>query len=298
MFSLKKLNKFINFFKADSFEGKVFLGLIVFLILLYICLLFSFTSYTLIDKDFVSSKSFFQDGYKLNDDKVIFEKDFSKYSNMSDANFYYVQRNGILDTNKPVVYSFIAPLEYAFEIELKTSYADKNVRFEACINKILVEKEDLCSVSEKLTNYTKENCLSNFYPEAILSCENSLELQNWQTSKIIFNYMDQFNHFYLIITPDGIVELNRVINGEMQFNLLFVQTDLNNQEWNNIKVIKLKDEISIFVNDEYIETFYDFKEGFFDYKKDFFGGQSGIIAIESKECRTQIRRLIISGIDG
>lgn len=72
--------------------------------------------------------------------------------------------------------------------------------------------------------------------------------ENWGVAFINFNYVDEVNHYYVLLNRDGTLELTKVVNGEKQY-LSFVDTGLTPFRWHHFKVINLVDEIRVYIDD-------------------------------------------------
>ncbi|NIU82357.1 MAG: hypothetical protein GWN17_02180 [Candidatus Korarchaeota archaeon] len=76
--------------------------------------------------------------------------------------------------------------------------------------------------------------------------------ENWEVAFINFNYVDEGNHYYVLLNRDGTLELTKVVNYEKQF-LSFVDTGLSPFYWHHFKILNIGGEIHVYVdNTHYI----------------------------------------------
>ena len=71
--------------------------------------------------------------------------------------------------------------------------------------------------------------------------------ENWGVAFINFNYVDEGDHYYVLLNRDGILELTKVVNYEKQF-LSFVDTGLSPFNWHHFKILNTGEEIHVYVD--------------------------------------------------
>ena len=60
--------------------------------------------------------------------------------------------------------------------------------------------------------------------------------ESWNVAFIRFRYLDEANHYYLILHKNGMLELTKVVASEKTF-LAFVKTDLSPFDWHRFEII-------------------------------------------------------------
>jgi hypothetical protein len=71
--------------------------------------------------------------------------------------------------------------------------------------------------------------------------------ENWGVAFINFNYVDEGNHYYVLLNRDGTLELTKVVNYEKQF-LSFADTGLSPFYWHHFKILNIREEIHVYLN--------------------------------------------------
>jgi hypothetical protein len=80
--------------------------------------------------------------------------------------------------------------------------------------------------------------------------------ENWSVAFIFFNYIDDGNHYYVLLSRDGVLELTKVVNYDIQF-LTFVKTDLSPFLWHDFKILNLGEEVLVYVDGVHYISFMD-----------------------------------------
>jgi len=219
------------------------------------------------------------------------KQDFSKDTNNAmGGNSFYPQANGVLDTNKRLTQRFFG-IPYVYEVELQTHFPLAEPQYEACVSAQIKKIKKDCVKSPFYYE-----CVGLFMEDINSTCA-PFSANPWQTSKVIFDYIDGQNYFYAILMNDTAgLEISKVQDGAYSYRVFFALTDANIYAWNNYKIAVFNDEILAFVNDKFVGSYSEYKSGFFEYKNKFFGGKMGGVGVECADCSSKIRKLNVYGL--
>ena len=100
---------------------------------------------------------------------------------------------------------------------------------------------------------TTNQCFSDFILDVDMKTlsQNRPMPKNWETAWLLFNYYDDWHHYFLLLHADGSFELGRKdydTQIEQEIYLVTKNFNISPFKWNNMRILKTNNHITVFIN--------------------------------------------------